>query len=54
MNTREEKVLAEYPSSKNPNVVYAILLGRDGVVYCECIGWKIRKDCKHLRNFEGR
>lgn len=51
--TREDKLLAEYPSSSDPDITYGILLGNDGKVYCECVGWKMRKDCKHLRDFEG-
>lgn len=44
-------VLATNPSSSNPNVVYRILKGGDGVIYCDCPGWKMRKDCKHLKAY---
>jgi hypothetical protein len=45
---RERKVLAEVQSRSNPDKVYAILLGDDNVIYCECVGWKMRKTCAHL------
>ena len=45
---RERKVLAEVQSRSKPDKVYAILLGDDNVIYCECIGWKMRKHCAHL------
>lgn len=42
------QILATYPSSSNPNVSYNIIKGADGVIYCSCPGWKMRKMCKHL------
>ena len=47
MSTR----LAEYTSSRNPGKKYYIIRGDDGVVYCNCPGWRFRKDCKHLRDY---
>src|SRR5882672_9100054 len=44
-------VLATNPSSSNPNIVYRVLKGGDGVIYCDCPGWKMRKDCKHLKAY---
>jgi hypothetical protein len=44
-------VLATNPSSSNPSVVYRVLRGGDGVIYCDCPGWKMRKDCKHLKAY---
>ena len=35
-------------SSSNPGKFYAIMEGADGVIYCTCTGWKMRKTCKHL------
>lgn len=43
--------LATNPSSSNPSVIYRIIRGGDGVVYCDCPGWKMRKDCKHLKAY---
>ena len=40
--------LAEYAPSKNGGSNYSIILGGDGVTYCNCPGWKNRKNCKHL------
>lgn len=45
-------VLATYPSGSNPAKQYNIIQGNDGVVYCDCMGWKMNKHCKHLRDFE--
>jgi hypothetical protein len=45
-------VLAEYPSGSNPARKYNIIQGKDGVVYCDCMGWKMNKHCKHLKDFE--
>lgn len=45
------EVLATNPSSSNPSVVYRVLKGGDGVIYCDCPGWKMRKDCKHLKAY---
>jgi len=42
--------LAEYPNSRGTGT-YDIVRGADGVVYCNCMGWKMNKDCKHLRAF---
>lgn len=44
-------VLATNKSSSNPNIEYRIIRGGDGVVYCDCPGWKMRKDCKHLKAY---
>lgn len=44
-------VLATNKSSSNPSIVYRIIKGGDGVVYCDCPGWKMRKDCKHLKAY---
>jgi hypothetical protein len=44
-------VLATNPSSSNPSIVYRVLKGGDGVIYCDCPGWKMRKDCKHLKAY---
>lgn len=41
------QLLAKYPSS-NGRSIYEIIEGKDGVVYCTCLGWRNRKTCKHL------
>lgn len=48
------KELAEYPSSSNPAKTYHIILGADGVTYCDCMGWKMNKHCKHLDDYLGK
>lgn len=45
-------VLATYPSSSNPSKSYDIIEGADGVTYCNCQGWKMRKTCKHLQDYQ--
>ena len=45
------EVLATNPSSSNPSKVYNIIKGGDGVIYCDCPGWKMRKTCKHLDDY---
>ena len=44
-------VLATNTSSSNPSKTYNIIEGNDGVIYCECPGWKFKRDCKHLREY---
>jgi hypothetical protein len=43
--------LATYPSGSNPAKQYHIILGNDGVTYCDCMGWKMNKHCKHLDDY---
>lgn len=45
------QVLETNPSSSNPAKTYSIVLGADGVTYCDCPGWKMRKICKHLKAY---
>ena len=45
------KVLATNYSKSNPNKSYDIIEGADGVIYCECMGWKMHRDCRHLKEF---
>lgn len=45
------QVLATNPSSSNPSISYKIIKGADGIIYCDCPGWKMRKTCKHLVAF---
>jgi hypothetical protein len=44
-------VLATYPSGSNPAKEYNIIQGKDGVTYCDCMGWKMNKHCKHLKDY---
>jgi len=44
-------ILKEYPSSSNPGKVYHVILGDDNVMYCDCMGWKMHRDCRHLRSY---
>ncbi len=43
--------LATNRSKSNPNKSYDIIEGADGVIYCECMGWKMHRDCRHLRDY---
>jgi hypothetical protein len=49
-------VLAEFPIKSRPGAVYQVLMGEDGVVYCDCPSWKFqpevppeKRTCKHIR-----
>jgi hypothetical protein len=46
------QTLATYPSGSNPAKEYSVILGNDGVTYCDCMGWKMNKHCKHLKAYE--
>jgi len=45
------QTLATYPSSSDPTKTYKIIKGADGITYCDCTAWKMRKTCKHLVDF---
>lgn len=46
------QVLSYVPSSSNPSKSHEIRMGKDGVIYCTCIGWQNHKNCKHLDNWK--
>lgn len=46
------RILDTVPSSSNPGKTYDIIEGKDGVIYCSCTAWKMRKTCKHLKMWE--
>lgn len=43
-------ILATYPSSSS-NKIYNVIQGGDGVIYCDCPGWKFSRNCKHLKMY---
>ena len=45
------RILDTVPSSSNPGKTYDIIEGKDGVIYCTCTAWKMRKTCKHLKGW---
>ena len=45
------QVLSTVTSSTNPGKQYEIRLGRDGVTYCTCKAWSMKKTCKHLVDY---
>ncbi len=45
------RILDTIPSSSNPGKTYDIIEGKDGVIYCTCTAWKMRKNCKHLKEW---
>lgn len=49
------EVLMEIPSDSNPSKSYQVIRGVDGVIYCNCTGWKmskaVPKTCKHLKKY---
>jgi hypothetical protein len=46
-----KKIILAEPLSSNGVDRYKIILGRDNVVYCTCVGWGFRKSCSHLYKF---
>ena len=42
------ETLMTYPSKSNPAKEYHIIRGKDDVTYCDCMGWKMNKHCRHL------
>ena len=46
------RILDTVQSSSNPGKTYDIIEGKDGVIYCTCTAWKMRKTCKHLKAWE--
>jgi hypothetical protein len=47
-------VLQTNKSKSNPAREYHIILANDGVtVYCDCMGWKMNKHCRHLDAYQG-
>jgi hypothetical protein len=46
------KVLAEYVSSSNSDVIYHVSEDSKGIIWCDCPGWKFnKKSCKHLKDY---
>ncbi len=45
------EVLATNPSKSNPNKLYEIIRGNDGVTYCSCWPWRMNRTCSHLESF---
>ena len=35
------------PHENRPDRHYQIREGRDGTVYCSCLGWRFRQTCRH-------
>jgi len=40
-------VLATF-ASKSSNKMHEVRLGKDGVIYCTCSGWRFYRHCWHL------
>lgn len=36
-------------SGTTKGLFYEVRMGKDGRLYCTCIGWKFHHDCKHAR-----
>jgi len=43
------KVVAEVPSSRDPNKKYLVKQGPDGSLTCECPGYYFRRECWHTQ-----
>ena len=43
--------LAEYSSKSNAGKSYTVQQGSDGVIYCDCWGWKKHRTCWHLEDY---
>jgi hypothetical protein len=50
---RQYTVLREVTSTheSRPDRHYQIRLGSDGVTYCTCPGWRFRRTCRHLDEY---
>lgn len=44
------EILKNNPSSSSSKV-YHIMRGGDGVIYCDCPGWRNTKNCRHLKEY---
>lgn len=49
---RPMDILKEYPSNSKPGRINHIIKGGDGVIYCDCWVWKLKKACQHLTNYK--
>lgn len=45
------QTLVTITSTTNPHKKHIITRGDDGVIYCDCWGWKKNRTCKHLEEF---
>lgn len=46
--TAEPRILMLVASSQDGNPPHRIRRGKDGVICCDCQGWKLHKSCRHL------
>ena len=42
-------VIATVPSNSDPSVVHEVRLSRNGLIYCDCEGYRWRHICSHVR-----
>lgn len=42
------RLIAEYPSSRNPKIIYHIVADTNNNLYCDCEGYGYRKTCSHI------
>jgi len=47
------KILAEYSSRSHPDKKYHIFEAKNGLLYCDCWGWKRTRKCAHLGHYRG-
>ena len=47
----EPKLLGSIKSTSRSHIKYEIRQGKDGVIYCSCMAWKMHKNCKHLQEW---
>ena len=45
--TRE--VIATFPSSSSPDIIYKVEQTSKGDLYCDCPGFRFKKKCKHTK-----
>jgi hypothetical protein len=42
-------VIATVPSNSDPSVIHEVRLSRNGLIYCDCEGYRWRRMCSHIR-----
>lgn len=49
MYTETPRVVATFPSSRNPAKKYNVTKDKEGILYCDCMAWRFQNKPSHLR-----